>query len=296
MAACSDAMRSLSTSPLLAAVLRKAGVFTGKSVKRDVPTATVDEIRLRHRTQQELDELRLSQWHSDRVMRTGVLVASLAHELSQPLAAILSNSQAALRFLAAGPVDPQELREILDDIVEDDKRAARVIEALRRMLRRQEPERRPVDLCEVVRDMGQLLHSEFIRQHIQLDQECSHGSIAMVDRGQIQQVVLNLVMNAIEAMAAMPNAQRRLSTRVFLPEPDEVRLEISDSGPGFSDEQLASPFPAFWTTKRRGTGLGLAICSSIVSSHGGHIRMERNPEGGARVVVVLPSVRSETRP
>jgi two-component system, LuxR family, sensor kinase FixL len=251
------------------------------------------DITERHRTQQELDELRLSQWHSDRVMRTGVLVASLAHELSQPLAAILSNSQAAVRFLAAGPVDPQELTDILNDIVEDDKRAARVIEALRRMLRRQEPERRPVDLCEVVRDMGQLLHSEFIRQHIQLDQECSRGSVAMVDRGQIQQVVLNLVMNAIEAMAEVPNAQRKLSTRVFLSVPGEVQLEISDSGPGFSDEQLASPFQAFWTTKRRGTGLGLAICSSIVSSHGGHIRMERNPEGGARVVVVLPAVRSE---
>lgn len=251
------------------------------------------DITERHRTQQELDELRLSQWHSDRVMRTGVLVASLAHELSQPLAAILSNSQAALRFLAAGSVDTEELTEILTDIVDDDKRAARVIEALRRMLRRQEPERRPVDLCEVVRDMGQLLHSEFIRQHIQVDQECSHGSIAMVDRGQIQQVVLNLVMNAIEAMADVPNAQRRLSTRVFLSEPGEVRLEIGDSGPGFSEEQLAQPFQAFWTTKRRGTGLGLPICSSIVSSHGGHIHIEPNPEGGARVVVVLPAVRSE---
>ena len=246
-----------------------------------------------HRTQQELDELRLSQWHSDRVMRTGVLVASLAHELSQPLAAILSNSQAALRFLAAGTADQQELTEILTDIVEDDKRAARVIEALRRMLRRQEPERRPVDLCEVVRDMGQLLHSEFIRQHIQLDQECSHGSLALVDRGQIQQVVLNLVMNAIEAMAQVPYEHRRLSIRVFLTQPGEVRLEVSDSGPGFSDEQLARPFEAFWTTKRRGTGLGLAICSSIVSSHGGRMRLERNPDGGGRVVVALPAVRGE---
>ena len=248
------------------------------------------DISERHRTQQELDELRLSQWHSDRVMRTGVLVASLAHELSQPLAAILSNSQAALRFLAAGTADPKELAEILSDIVDDDKRAARVIEALRRMLRRQEPERRPLDLTEVVRDMDQLLHSEFIRQHIQLDQDCTHGSTAMVDRGQIQQVVLNLVMNAIEAMAEVPYEQRRLGIRVFSPEPGEVRLEVSDSGPGFSDEQLARPFEAFWTTKRRGTGLGLAICSSIVSSHGGHIRLERHPEGGAQVVVFLPAV------
>jgi two-component system sensor kinase FixL len=248
------------------------------------------DISERHRTQQELDELRLSQWHSDRVMRTGVLVASLAHELSQPLAAILSNSQAALRFLAAGTAEPKELVEILSDIVDDDKRAARVIEALRRMLRRQEPERRPLDLTEVVRDMDQLLHSEFIRQHIQLDQDCVYGSTAMVDRGQMQQVVLNLVMNAIEAMAEMPYEQRRLGIRVFSPEPGEVRLEVSDSGPGFSDEQLARPFETFWTTKRRGTGLGLAICSSIVSSHGGHIRLERPPEGGAKVVVFLPAV------
>jgi signal transduction histidine kinase len=247
------------------------------------------DISERRSSDDELSELRSRHWHADRVTRAGVLIASLAHELCQPLGAILSNAQAALRFIGNGATpDIEEIREILSDIVADDKRAGRVIESLRLMIRRQETNRRPIDMAVVVRDVVGLLHTEFITNNVEVEQHCEEGCIAVVDRAQIQQVLINLILNGVEAMEAVVDEPRRLRLAVSrLPE-GGARIEVSDAGVGFTQESLQKAFEAFWTTKSRGTGLGLAICHSIVSAHGGHIWVEPHAGAGTTIVVALP--------
>jgi signal transduction histidine kinase len=247
-------------------------------------------------TAAELEGLRAHHWHSDRVTRTGVLIASLAHELCQPLAAILSNAQAGLRRIgndrrsgADRRAHESEIAAILSDIVADDKRAVQVIESLRLMLRRQATARKPMDLCDIVHDVVGLLHTELVRQGVQLELPVGAvGSIALVDRAQIQQVLLNVVLNGVEAMQGVPEDQRRLRVNVVRTGRGDVHVSVSDAGVGFTQEQLERCFEAFWTTKLRGTGLGLAICHSIVSSHGGSMWVEPKEGPGTTLVVALP--------
>jgi len=254
----------------------------------------LQDISALRRSELELDELRVRHWHAERVTRTGVLIASLSHEICQPLAAILSNAQAGLRFLR-GETAPlwQEIREILVDIVADDKRAARVIDTLRVMMRRQDTEREPVDVADVVRDVVGLLHTELIKQRVELEQRCEPGCIVMADRAQLQQVVLNLMVNGLEAMEAVPEASRRLRVAVSGTREDGIRIEVSDTGVGLTHAQLQKAFEAFWTTKPRGTGLGLPICHSIISAHGGRIGVESREGVGTTLLVSLPSHRPE---
>ena len=248
------------------------------------------DVTERRRGEEEIAELRAQHWHAERVTRTGVLVASLAHEISQPLAAILSNAQAGLRFLRddATP-DRQEFHEILSDIVADNKRAAKVIESLRLMLRRQKTERVPVDMADIVQNVVSILHIELMRQQVTLEQDCAQGCIAVVDQAQIQQVLLNLMTNGMESMQAVTNGPRRLRVAVSLAPPGHVRIEVSDSGAGFTQAHLDKAFEAFWTTKPRGTGLGLAICHSIVLAHDGRIWVEPQEQAGATLIVSLPA-------
>ena len=244
----------------------------------------------RWRKDEELAELRAQHWHAERVTRTGVLVASLAHEISQPLAAILSNAQAGLRFLRnETQPDRQEFIELLSDIVADNKRAAKVIESLRLMLRRQKTERVPVDMADIVHNVVGMLHIELMRQQVILEQDCAHGCLAVVDQAQIQQVLLNLMTNSMESMQAVTDSPRKLRVAVSAAPCDSVRIEVSDSGAGFTQAHLEKAFEAFWTTKLRGTGLGLAICHSIVLAHGGRIWVEPQEQAGATLVVTLPA-------
>ena len=248
------------------------------------------DVTKRRRGDEELAELRAQHWHAERVTRTGVLVASLAHEISQPLAAILSNAQAGLRFLRDETApDRQEFIELLSDIVADNKRAAKVIESLRLMLRRQKAERVPVDMADIVQNVVSMLHVELMRQQVTLEQDCAHGCIAVVDQAQIQQVLLNLMTNGMESMQAVTDSPRKLRVAVSPAPPGHVRIEVSDSGAGFTQAHLDKAFEAFWTTKPRGTGLGLAICHSIVLAHDGRIWVEPKEQAGATLVVTLPA-------
>ena len=188
-------------------------------VRRDVTDRKKSEV--------ELARLRMDVWHAHRVAQTGAIAASLAHELNQPLAAILSNAQAGGRLLAGPDPDLDEIRDILADIVQDDKRAAGVIVGLRAMLRRKETQRERLDLEEAVRQVLDLLHGELIARDIQIEVQAAPGCSASVDRAQIQQVILNVVMNAFEAMESgppgpapardLPDARRSRSCRGRLP-------------------------------------------------------------------------------
>jgi len=248
-----------------------------------------EDITQRKLSEQELQNLRAQQWHTERITRTGVLIASLAHELSQPLTAILSNAQAGLRFLANDNLDKQEISDILSDIVSDDKRAGEIIEALRIMLRRQKTERKIIDASDVVGDVLGLLHTELVSQGVTVEEDIGDGNYVLADKAQIQQVVLNLLMNAIDAMRPRPEGLRHMSIKIWPTAESEVHISVRDCGIGITPDQFEKLFDGFWTTKSRGTGMGLAICRSIVESHGGRIWVEANDGPGSTFYFALPA-------
>lgn len=249
---------------------------------------TIQDVSESRKAEEETRKLRMQLWHTDRVARTGTLTASLAHELNQPLTAILSNAQAALRFLAHDKPDLAELREILADIVRDDKRAAAVISGLRAMMRHHETERASVDMAAVLMEVLGLLHSELIGAGIDLKTDFEQGCKVLADRVQLQQVVLNLVMNAVEAIRDSHGEERRISVSCG-GAGGTVQVRVQDTGPGISPQRRQSIFDAFATTKPQGMGLGLAVCRSIIESHGGRIRVEAGDGGqGSRFVFEIP--------
>jgi PAS domain S-box-containing protein len=227
----------------------------------------------------ERDELQRQLLHSDRVARTGTLAASLAHELNQPLAAILSNAQAALRILKGSPPDLEEIRLIVEDIVRDDRRAAGVISGLRSMLRRQKTERSTIDLADAVHEVLDLMRTDIVMRGTELEVDLCPGCAVAADKAQIQQVVMNFVMNALDAMEERPRAERRLRVTVLQRDAARVRALVRDAGTGTTPETLDHAFDPFCTTKRDGLGLGLAICREIIHDHGGQIRLEPNEDG-----------------
>jgi len=243
------------------------------------------------KAREEMRQLRGQLWHADRVARTGALSASLAHELNQPLAAVLSNAQAALRMLAVTNPDLREIREILDDIVRDDKRASAVISSLLAMARRQESARSRIDLAETLQEVLNLLRSELTEQQVEVAIDLSTGCMIVADKVQIQQLALNLAMNAIEAMKNMGKECRHLQFSVAT-SGDQAHIRVSDSGPGITEQDREAVFEPFYTTKPNGTGMGLSVCRAIVEAHGGKIRLEPQPESGLTagltVVVALP--------
>lgn len=250
---------------------------------------TLHDVTNARRGEQELQLLRAQHWHENRVIRTGVLVASLAHELSQPLAAILSNAQAGLRFLAQEPLDRQEICEILKDVVADNRRAREIIDVLRAMIRREKTRRVRVDATDIVHDVLTLLHSEFVTQKVEVELACDNPCFVLADKTQIEQVLLNLILNSIESMQNQPVQERSLQVKVNHIGQGEIQISVRDSGIGIPKDQLNSVFEAFWTTKAHGLGMGLAICRSIIEAHGGRIWTECNSDRGVIFLFRLPA-------
>jgi two-component system sensor kinase FixL len=224
----------------------------------------------------------------DRLSRMGELTASLAHELNQPLAAILSNAQAGLRFLQSDKIDLDEFRDILHDIIRDDQRAGNVIRSLRSMMKREEVERGPINLNHVLNDVIQIFHTESVFRNVRVETKFD-GSLPPVlgDKVQLQQVVLNLILNAADAMSHNPPDSRQIILRTGV-EDDRIRVTVRDSGPGIDKENLECIFEPFFTTKGTGLGMGLSVCRTIVEAHGGRIWAENNPDGGATFVFQIP--------
>jgi len=218
--------------------------------------------------------------HLSRVTILGELSGSLAHELNQPLTAILSNAQAAQRHLAGPAPDLGEVQEILKDIVAEDKRAGEVIRRLRLLLRKGEVIHQPLDLSGAVEDVLKITRSDLVHQDVAVTIDAAAGLPAVIgDRVQLQQVLLNLVVNGSEAMAgATAPGERRLTIRVGRDEAGGVRVSVADCGPGIPAERLANVFEPFFTTKPHGLGLGLAVCRTIIEAHGGRIWAENNPD------------------
>jgi C4-dicarboxylate-specific signal transduction histidine kinase len=234
----------------------------------------------RARSEEETQRLRAGLWHADRVARTGALTAAIAHELNQPLAAILSNAQAGLAYLDRGQARPEEVRAILEAVVRDDKRAAETIRTMRALLRREESGRARIDVAAALGEVMRLLAEDLHRRGVRVEARLETGSWVMADKVQIEQVALNLILNAGAAMQACPREERRLRVSVARSGDGRVGIAVCDSGPGIAPEHREAVFEPFWTTRREGLGLGLAICRSIVQAHGGTIAVEPNPDRG----------------
>lgn len=259
----------------------------GDSVKL---VGTCVDVTERKRIEEELRNLRYELTHLTRVGMLGELSGALAHEINQPLAAILSNGQAAQRLLARNPVDQTEVQDALGDIVDAAKRAGSVIHGLRDMLRKGEPQFQPLDINAVVTEVLDLAHSDLIAHHVAVVKRFgTHIPFIHGDRIQLQQVLLNYIMNASEAMSGTVPNGRLLTVTTATHDDKSVEICVLDTGKGFSPEMQPHLFEAFATTKKNGLGLGLSICRSIVSAHGGRQWAENRAEGGAAFHISLPA-------
>lgn len=248
---------------------------------------TVRDVTTGHSAECELAQLREYHWHSARVTQSTLLVASLAHELCQPLTAILTNAQAGLRFLKNGKADVHELRSLLSDITASNRRANEVLGALRAMLRRQQTTRIMFDAGDAVRDVLALVRSELMSEQIDVETSLAPQCYVNADKTQIEQVVLNLVMNSIDAMRGERRARRQLGISLSGTN-EQVHIAVVDSGRGIPPEKMSSVFEAFWTTKQKGLGMGLQVCRAILESYGGRIWCESNDLAGVTFHVTVP--------
>ena len=240
--------------------------------------------RMEIETKQAWDEIA----HSTRVSTMGALAASLAHELNQPLGAVLSNAEAGQLLLGRDAIDSSQLQAILHDIVADTQRAGEVIRRLRALLRKGESSLQPLDLNQVTSDVLDFAHSELITRNVTVVRQFAPNLPTVLgDRVQLQQVLLNLILNACDAMSATPPAGRTLIVATSSGQAG-AEVSISDRGNGIAPGTQDLLFDAFVTTKPQGLGLGLSICRSIIAAHGGRLWAENNPDRGATFHFTLP--------
>lgn len=254
---------------------------------------TCVDVTERKRIEEELRSLRHELTHLTRVGMLGELSGALAHEINQPLAAILINGQAAQRLLAHEPRDLAEVHEALEDIVDAAKRAGTVIHGLRDMLQKGEPQFRPLEINTVVAAVLDLAHGDLVTHQVAVVRRFGSAlPLVQGDRIQLQQVLLNFIVNACEAMSAMEPNRRVLTITTAAGDDQSVEVCVADTGKGILPEVQPKLFEAFATTKKHGLGLGLSICRSIVSAHGGRQWAENRPEGGAAFHIALPAYRA----
>jgi signal transduction histidine kinase len=263
-----------------------------------VQAALITDLLLQHsrrrRSEMDLQRNREQLAHVTRVSTMGELAASLAHELNQPLTAILSNAQAAQRFLNAKPADLKEVREILEDIVTDNSRASEVIRRMRTLVKKEQLEFAPINIAGVIRDVVQLVHSDGILRNIRVEIECQEGlPSARGDRVQLQQVVLNLLVNAFDAMKDAPASERKVVMLAKTNGADTVEVSVRDHGIGLTSDEVVRIFQPFYTTKPDGLGMGLPISRSIIEAHGGRLWAESSVDRGSTFYFTIPATGDE---
>ena len=249
------------------------------------------DVSERKRAEYELLQQRQELAHLNRISTLGELAASMAHELNQPLTAILSNAQAGQRFLRTGSgADTKEIHDVLQDIIEDNHRAAHVIRRLRSLAKKEDLEFVTLDIETAMREVALLLHNDAVLHNVHVSLEFQN-SLPPVrgDRVQLQQVALNLLLNAFDAMKGTPAHERQVVVRAEPAEARAVTVAVRDSGTGVSDELLDRIFESFYTTKREGLGMGLSISRSIIQAHGGRLWAENNADRGVTFYFTVPT-------
>src|SRR5262245_11712467 len=228
--------------------------------------------------------------HANRVATMGQLTASIAHEVKQPIAATVSNAQAALRWLGRQPPDLEEVRQALAHIVQDGKRAGDVVGRIRDLIKKAPPREDRFDINGAVREVIELTRGEAAKNGVCVRTELADGlPLIQGDRVQLQQVMLNLIINAVEAMSGVSDGPRQLLISTGTSDTGDVRVAVRDSGPGLTPAALERLFEPFYTTKPGGLGLGLSICRSIIEAHGGRLWASANVPRGAIVQFMLPT-------
>jgi two-component system sensor kinase FixL len=252
----------------------------------------VSDLTERVEAEQQLHASQVQLAHATRVSMLGELAASVAHEVNQPLTAIAANAQAGRRWLAHAEPDLDEVRAALDGIVKAGERASQVIRRIRALARRAEPEHAALDLNGLVQDTLEMLQRELERRPLALRVDLAPGLPRVQgDRIELQQVLINLVMNALQAMdAVLPaGASQCLELRTCADD-GRVRLSVRDAGPGIADADAERLFAPFFSTKAEGMGLGLSICRSIMAQHNGRIEARRTPPGST-FTLELPAIQ-----
>jgi len=256
---------------------------------------TNNDITEGKRAEEALQESQAALAHVTRVTTLGELAASIAHEINQPLAAIVADANACLNWLAADRPDLDSVRGALAAIVKDGDRAAEVITRIRALLSRSSVPHEPCVLAGVIREVHPLVRPELGRHGITLEMSLATDVPAVMgDRIQLQQVLLNLLMNAAEAVREVPPQRRRVVVRSTVEDRDDgpwAVVAVEDAGVGFGEDEAARLFEAFYTTKPGGLGMGLSISRSIVESHRGRLWATANPDHGATLHLVLPGMR-----
>jgi PAS domain S-box-containing protein len=247
------------------------------------------DITARKQSEQETQLLRQEIAQVDRISTMGQLASSLAHEINQPLGAILRNAEAAELFMQDASPDLDEIRAILADIRKDDERAGSVIDRMRRLLKRQDLDTRPLDVDDLVRDVVAFVRTDAATRHSKVEVAVRDDLPPVLgDRVHLQQVLLNLIINGLDALDEAIREDRRVTVSALLDGAQTVEIVVSDTGNGIPADKLAHIFDPFFTTKPKGMGVGLSISRTIIEAHGGHLWAENNNGGGATFRFTLP--------
>lgn len=244
----------------------------------------------RSRAEAALREARMELARASRIASAAELTASIAHEVNQPLSAVMAESEAALNWLGRNPPQLEEAQASIAAAIEAGERAVAVLDHIRSLIARGQSEARPIDVNDLVRDVMLLTGTDLARREVSYD--CYYATdlpTILGDRIQLQQLVINLINNAVEAMDGVPAGDRLLSIRTSRSAPDRVRIAVEDNGQGFPHPDLGRLFQPFYSTKEHGMGMGLSLCRTIVEAHGGTIRAVPRTGGGARFEVDLPA-------
>jgi PAS domain S-box-containing protein len=260
---------------------------------RPVVLIVCEDITEGKRAADALREVQAELAHANRLAAMGQLTASIAHEVNQPIGAMVTDAQAALRFLEGRSPNLEEVRDALASIVKGGFRAGDVINRIRALVKKAPPRTESVDMNEAIREVIVVTRGEAAKHGISVEARLSQGlPLIRGDRVQLQQVVLNLILNAIEAMSVEDSRSRTLSIGTERGDPDNVLVAVRDSGPGIDPERVERLFESFYTTKASGMGMGLSICRSIVEAHGGQLWANANQPHGAVFLFTLPAQKT----
>jgi len=245
--------------------------------------------RRRKRAQEQRERLRQPEADLTDMNRLSMMAASLAHELTQPIAAARNNAQAALNFLAKSPPDLAEVREALRRTVRDADRAGHIIGSVHGHITNAHPRKNPFDLSAAIGEAIGLAQGAIIKNGVSLQTRLTEGLLPVAgDRVQLQQVLLNLILNAVEAMDSVEAGARELLITATQHQANSTLVAVHDSGPGIDPDHVERVYDAFYTTKSGGMGMGLSVCRSIIASHGGRLWVEPNDPRGAVFQFTLP--------